>query len=1022
MKTYGFLPRKHLALGISAVTAALTANLPAPALAQQAEEIVVTGSRIVRRDLSAPSPITTVGSESFDNSSTTSVESVLNQLPQFVPGDTQFTSSIQNSATSTPGAATLNLRGLGSNRNLVLIDGRRAQPANATLVVDVNTIPAAAIANVEVITGGASAVYGPDAMAGVVNFILKDNFEGAEFDLQTGQTMEGDGQEDRASLLLGMNAADDRGNIMLGLDWTRRGEAFQKDRDFYTDGWSDPNNASAGFIVPRAFFPTPGNEPTWTAVNEIFAGVPGYSPTPPDPESPPSSEIYFNEDGTPFLANSAGYNGPLNCWDLQECGPYAGMKQQSDGELTQHFTDSFLSTPLERHSFFIRGNYDITDTLGVFAQANYNHVEVTQRGGIPPAITVWQAPNVPRDGRALPDALNTLLDSRDDPAADWALFQVLDYNGPIEPVNTNDVWQLLVGLEGELMDGDWTWEAYASRGDTEIVAENFQMPSLQRYQQLVYGADFGNTSVNGPISFADSGRGYQLECSTGLPVFSDFEPSEDCMDSIDTRMINTSKLTQEIVEANLQGGLMELPAGEMRFAAGATYRENSFEFQPGNPVGQIRDNPIGVFASNGTGGKIDVTEFYGELLVPVIENLELELGYRYSDFSTAGGHDTWKALFTWEALEGVTFRGGFQRATRAPNVAELFTAPTQEVVPFPDQDPCSVTTLSAWGNVPSNPDRQQVQDLCVALIGNDTSGFNTNTYNASEPGIEATGPDGFTRQNPKFFPLEVALRQGNVDVGPETGDTFTLGAVITEPFGVENLSVTVDAYRIELSETIEPFLVSTVYNNCFNWDGASNPDYDVNNEWCQMIRRNPVTGDREEVDTPFDNLGVLETQGLDLTVAWSRDIGPGIFSVNTNINYLDQYEYQVAPGDIVIDAKGTLDRGGLFDWQALTNFSYSWNNANIGINWRHLDSIDSAAAAQNPNTAIQGPGAYDAFNLYSSYNWDNYTVRFGIDNLLDEDPEYTQFNPTGDTDTDITNGALYDTLGRRWYLGLKASF
>lgn len=1008
------IQKKSLAICVSTVSAVLAGMAPGVSFSQeQLEEITVTGSRIVRRDFTAPSPILTVGTESFENSATTGVESVLNQLPQFIPSGTQFNSSIQNSATSTPGAATLNLRGMGTNRNLILVDGRRAQPANATLVVDVNTIPAGAIQNVEVITGGASAVYGPDAMAGVVNFLLKDDFEGVELDYQTGTTAESDGEEERFNLLLGMNSGDGRGNIMFTIDWTKRSPVYTKDRDFYLNGWADPNNASGGFIVPRAYFPSPGNRPTQEAVDSLFPGVPsGTAST--------TSEIYFNDDGTPFIQDQGiGYKGALNCFDLETCGPFTGMKKLDNGDLSQHFTEGFISTPLERHSIFMRGNYDLTENIGIFGQVNYSNVEVMQRGGIPPAITVWQADSIPRDGRELPDALNTLLDSRPDPGGDWALFQVLDYNGPIEPVNTNNVWQITAGLQGELMEGDWTWEAYASRGDTNIVAENFRMPSLQRYQELVSAENFGRVEGFSPPG---SGRGYQLNCTTGLPVFERFEPSQDCLDSIDTFMVNRSRLTQEIVEGNLQGGLSQwftLPAGDIRFALGTSYRGNSFRFQPGNPLGQIRDNPIGVFASNGTGGKIDVREFYGELLVPVLDSLDLELGYRYSDFSTAGGQDTYKGLFTWEVMDTLTFRGGYQFATRAPNIAELFTAPTQEVVFHPDQDPCSVTTLSPWGNVPENPDREQVIELCRAIIGNDTSGFDTQNYSIT--GI--SGPKGFHRQNPPFFPLEIAIRQGNPDVGPEEGETFTLGAVVTDPFGIQNLTFTVDYYAIDLTEAISPLSVATVYNNCFNWDGTTNPNYDVNNPWCQMIRRNPITGDREEVDTPFFNLGTQETRGVDLSVNWGMDIGSGFFNVNSTINYLSKYDYQVAPGDIIVDAKGTLDRGGLFDYQTLTRFTYGGGNWNLGLTWRHLDEAQSAAAAQSPNTTIQGPGSYDIFNFYSSYNWNNYTVRFGIDNLFDTDPELTQSNPAGgDTNTDVTSPGLYDLLGRRYYLGLKASF
>lgn len=1008
-----------LASAISTVLAGYVA--PAVAQDEQLEEITVTGSRIVRRDLSAPSPIVTVGSENFQKSSTGSIESVMNQMPQFVAAGTQFNSSIQNSATSTPGAATLNLRGLGTNRNLILIDGRRAQPSNAALVVDVNTIPAAAIQNVEIITGGASSVYGPDAMAGVVNFILKKDFEGVEMDFRTGATNEGDAEENQFNTLIGMNSADGKGNIMIGLDWLKRSPAFTKDRDFFIKGWSDPRNNSGGFVMPRSFFPTAGNLPSQAALNSLFPQVaPG--------SIGPSTEIRFNEDGSPFvdIRGGLGYKGPLNCFDTEACGAYAGLVKKANGDLQQFFTEGYLSTPLERHSVFMRGTYEISDSLNFFAQANYNRVDVTQRGGIPPAITVWQAPNVPRDGRALPAALNTLLDSRPNPAAPWALFQVLEYNGPIEPVNTNDVWQVLVGVNGELMDGDWTWEAYASRGDTRIVAENFRNPSLQRYQDMVYAPNFGRGTVTRP----DGGRGYAMTCTTGLPVFTDFEPSANCLNSIDTRLVNRSNLTQEILEANLQGGLMELPAGELRFAAGASYRGNGFTFMPGNPMGQLRDNPIGVFASAATGGRIAVREAYGELLVPLVgdtsiplvHDIDLELGYRYSDFSTAGGQDTYKALFTWGMTDSVVVRGGYQFATRAPNIAELFTAPTQEVVPFPNQDPCSVTTLYPWGNKAGNPNRAKVINLCRQIIGNNTSQFDTQTFSIT--GIN--GPEGFHRQNPPFFPLEIALRQGNQNVAPEQGETFTLGAVISEPFGWANTSITLDAYRIEVTDAIDPLNVATVYEGCFNSNGASNPTYDIKNSWCQMIRRNPVTGDREEVDTPFFNLGTLETQGLDVTVNWSHDLGPGLFSINSTVNYLDNFEYALAPGTPVANATGTLDRGGLFDYQALTRFGYTWNDITLGLNWRHISSADSAAKATIPNTTIEGPGSYDMFNFNATYNWDKYTFRFGIDNLLDVDPELTQTNPRGpgggDTDSDVTNPGIYDLLGRRWYFGVQASF
>ncbi len=259
----------------AAVAAALGSSAVIPvafAADEELAEVTVTGSRIQRpRDLDAPSPIVTVTAEAFDNTSGTGVETVLNKMPQFVPGSTQFTSSIQSGAVSSPGAATLNLRGLGPNRNLVLIDGRRAQPANASLVIDVNTIPSAAIESVEVITGGASAVYGPDAMAGVVNFVLRKNFQGLDINMQSGISQEGDGSDSRVSVLAGLNSEDGRGNIMVGMDWTKRDGVKQVNRDFYVNGWKDPGNPGGGFIVPRGYGAgqTANNRPAQSAVDAL---------------------------------------------------------------------------------------------------------------------------------------------------------------------------------------------------------------------------------------------------------------------------------------------------------------------------------------------------------------------------------------------------------------------------------------------------------------------------------------------------------------------------------------------------------------------------------------------------------------------------------------------------------------------------------------------------------------------------------------------------------------------------------
>ena len=589
---------------------------------------------------------------------------------------------------------------------------------------------------------------------------------------------------------------------------------------------------------------------------------------------------------------------------------------------------------------------------------------------------------------------------------------------------------MMAGLQGKMGIKDWTWEAYGSRGDTYTIAE-VPLPSLQRYSALVAAPNFGRGAV-----ITGTGRGYSMTCTTGLPIFQEFTPSEDCLRSIETRTRQLTKLTQNIVEANMQGAAFDLPAGETRFAAGFHYRKNDFRFDPGYPVEQILDNPIGLFASNSTKGSTNVKEFYGELLVPVlkdlpaIEKLDLELGYRLSDFNTAGNADTYKGLFTWQAMSSLTVRGGYQYATRAPNTAELFTGPSLAVVPFPDGDPCSVSTRSPWGNLPPgntfspmppNPNYLQVQALCRAIIGNVTSGFDTQTYNTPN------GPSGFTRQTPPFFPLEIEVMQGNPKVNPEVGRTFTLGAVLAEPFGLERFTFTIDAYRIEVTDAIAPVSSITAYNNCFNFNGVSNPTYDIGNKFCQLIRRNPVTGDREQTFAMYSNLGTIETQGMDVSVAWNGDVGPGNLSVQGTFSYLDYYRYQPDKSAKIVEATGTLDQGGQFDYRLLTNVAYRWNDLNLGLIWRFLPSVENAAKATNPNTSIQGTESYSMFNLYGSYQLGKYTLRAGVDNLLDKEPLIVGANPGfngigADTNSDQTNPSYYDVLGRRFYIGIKTSF
>lgn len=994
-----------VALGMTTISGLSSAVLGQDEL----EEIIVTGSRIVRRDYEAASPIVTVSEETFDQISSLGVEATMNQLPQYVPAQTMFSAGdVQPSAFNTPGIATLNLRGIGSNRNLVLVDGRRAQPANAQLVVDINSIPAAAIESVEVISGGASAVYGADAMGGVTNFILKKDYEGFNLNVQTSGTQEGDGEETTISALIGGDFGDG-GNVMLGLSASERQAVRQADRDFYVKGWRDPNTTGGSAFQYANLEFASNNRPSAAAYDSIFG--PGIAAA--------GEEVYANPDGTLFLNSAAhgavNYTGPLN-----DEFKLAGSGTTNPGVLNNNTTYGLVTTPLKRYSMFARANYDFSDNVNVYMQANYNQMQVDTILTWAPATSQWAA-TIPVDGRPIPAQLQTLLDSRPNPTAPYTLSQSLDYVGSRATQNSTDMFQMLAGVEGDIGNSTWRYDAYISHGKTTLLTEMDGFAGLQNYRTVVTAPNWGKdlTASVGPPLF------FELVCTSGLPVFEKFTPSQDCVDSINTNMKHLTEIEQDIIEINLTGDVFELPAGTVAAAVGFTTRENSFRWRPDAQLVRPSTNyPIGLFPSSYTQGKTDVDELYGELLVPVLsgmsgfQELNLELGARYSEYNTAGDIWTYKALVDWTVNDTVRIRGGYQKANRAPNVAELYTGASTSVVGFPGADPCMVNTRNTtWGNHPDNPNRAQVIELCSELINRSTGGNNDSPWHTSPDFPNAVvGPFPFN------FPLELANITGNVALENEEADTYTFGVVLNSPFEgfLSNATLAVDYYQVEIQNAIAPTNSWSVYAKCLNEDG-SNPNYEFNS-YCELITRDS-DGYRATVDTPYFNLGGLETAGVDVQFNMRFDALGGMFSISSMVNWLDYYRDQVSKDDPFIESTGTFRSGGQFDYRILSNVNYIRDNWSLGFRHRFLPEIDAADRATDPNSTVQGADSYHMVDTYGSYQWsDTITLRGGIDNILDLDPENFNRNPGINNATNTTNPAYYDVLGRRYYVAVEMNF
>ncbi len=1098
-----------------------------PTEGQPLEEITVTGSRIVRQDFTANSPIQTVDQQMFEETSAVGVETILNRLPQFVPAVTQFTTGdVQQTATNTVGASTVSLRGLGPNRNLVLINGRRAMPVDPRMVVDTNSIPAAAIQRVEVISGGASAVYGADAVGGVVNFILKDNFEGANVDVRFGDTQHGGDQTMTISALIGANTADDRGNVMVGIERDTRSKQYQWQRDWRVADYANPNTAGGFFAFGSASWfhnepiantgPVAANNPTQAAVDALFpAGCPQPNPTTGCTISNNINATRFriNRDGTVFTglndaaSSAAGaylFNGPVynegQSGDLD--GDFMGLPvfvRQPDGRVKENALYSWASTPLERLSAFANGHFDMSDNIRVTGQAMVTRTKTESSLGLTAAnINQWGAA-VPFGNQLYRGSTNTYYEIPDSLLPNGTTNPAYTINGrfgvecdaaptaampwldglpgctnseawPVSPQiynlmmtrprpdetlwvsrepdwmrsalgagrSTNNITTTMsftLGVEGDTPSGNHSWDVSLYTGRSDNTVNQLGAMRLTTYRDVLASPNFGRNSFFDANPWEAGGFAESIpSCTSGLPVARDFEPTRDCLQMISPALKNVREMTQTILEANLVGDLAEMRAGPLQYALGTTYRENGFDFVPDNlsDVQNLADPIAGLFPNESSAGAFDVTEIYGELLIPIIsdgpkgiEHFNVELGGRISDWSMPQmpNLETWKALMDWAISPRYRVRGGWNRAFRAPNLGELFLRRTQIFGGGgATRDWCS-QNLSAPGTFsatpsPTNPANQVAQTLalCRGLMGS------TGAFEYYDNRLVTEQPTAGGLGIPNTF--------GNPNLREEQADTFTLGVAMDL---LEDWRLTVDYYVIEIENMIAVEGADATYQRCL--DIAFNPTGSLANEACVQILRNPNTGGGALVDRSFTNEGRAEFSGVDVQLNWSKQLANGGFlNLNTSANRALKEITQDRASLPETDWAGyNLCGLGLqcqnYDFRIFTSVGYGRGDWNMQLRhqyWPELDNNACRTNALSQQCVYNSLPAFDLFALSGNYRFDQYTVSFGIENLLDEEPPCVGANPTATPfPTDCTrtgDGSTYDPLGRRYFVSMSLEF
>lgn len=963
--------------------AAVAFVTPAFAQDEEEDEIVVTGSRIAREDLAAPSPVTTVNSEQLVLTNTVNTEQFLNTLPQVIPA---FDSTSNNPG---DGTATVNLRGLGTNRTLVLVDGSRFVASGPGGVVDLNSIPAALVERIDVVTGGASAVYGSDAVAGVVNFILKDDFEGVQLDVSNELSAAGwDANIFQAALTLGGNFADGRGNAIMSVSYTNREALFQGDRDFSSLSLFD--DGAGGFVSGGSGSALGGQ---FISLANRNGGTPDPNPTTPgDPEEADDEGAGFLNgfQGAPFypsLGAGTSNNVTFN-------GAPGGRRFVNPTDQYNYAPTNYLQLPQERYSIYAGGTYEINDNIEVYARGVFAQSVVDQQLAPTPVggtLTLnLDNPNIPTD------FLNALIATYDfagnagapadvqdrdgDGEVDDILISVSrryndDSIGPRNSLRDSSTFQIKGGLRGNLGE-NWKWDVYGQFG--RVSATQSQTGNIS-FSALQAGILSGDVNIFGVNTIDETGG--ELIRRTGI-IF-------DTVEQI--QVVGT-------ISGTFDGIKSPWADSGIGLAFGVEYREEEAVSQPDSVLGpDVR----GFNASLPVAGSFDVYEAFMEADIPLLEDtavgdLSVNGAFRYSDYSTqaVGSTISFAAGVNWAPIDELRIRGQFQRAVRAPNIGELFSAFTNG---FPGaSDPCSGGGFGSF--VPANSAN------CLAF------------------GV----PVGQPGQPFQISGQIEALFGGNPFLFEETADTYT-GGFVWQSSAIDGLTVQADYYDISIKDAISGVPLQLLLDRCY-----VQGDTTTCNNFFGAGTRDPATG---QITAPFLpqigqlNIANIAARGIDATITYGFDIGSaGSINVQYYGNYTFESSFQVDPADPAT----FLDCAGEFgincgeptpEYKHTMQTTWLYGPLTTSVRWRYIGAVDLSPEEIAPNGIGDASDDIEAFNYVDVTMGyavsENLDLTVGVQNIFGKDAPLL-----GSTVNEQANTfpATYETLGRQLFFGASLKF
>lgn len=964
-----------LFVGAASSAASVSAFAQESDEAKTLDRVEVTGSRIKRVDAETTQPVAVVTRADIEKTGLTNVFDILNNITS---SDGSGLSTTTTQTNGSDGSQQISLRGLGADRTLVLVDGKR-WVTDIDGTVDLSTIPVAIIERIDVLKDGASAIYGSDAIGGVVNIITRKNYEGAQFGTSYGQTAKGDGAQKTADITIG--AAGEKSSGVLSMSYSEQESIFAGDRAISSEPFFGCFEYYGGYCPYGSSFPERGR---------FF--VPG---GPSKTLSPTAnlSDGYQTSDFSNFT-NADRYNfSPVN----------------------------YLQQPAKRLNLFGAARFQITDSISAYTRMSYTKRTSNQQLAEVPLTAGQSGPQwrIPISAAMPFNPFGVQIDA-------WGYRSIPI--GPRNPSYDYDILALQMGLEGSFEIGDrfFSWDLAAARNDGQYDSRGTGYVNLFNLRNAVGAGGYDAASntlycgtsyatrITGCIPFnvfggSSLGLGSQINGAPAGRVVTSAEVQQ-MINYVGYTQVSTAGNTSVNYSGNISGDLFELPAGMMSFAVGFEYRKDDTFNQPDTLVasGGSSDN-----FSEPTKGGTEVKEYFAEVTIPLLKDvflakeLEVRAAVRKSDYSAGGfvgstfieadpGAPT-NAMYglKWKPMDDLMFRASYGEVFRAPSAFDLYGG-GQEGFPSVN-DPCRTNTGGTALLTAANA------AACTA------AGLNP-------------GGIGVPQANSQIR----TLTGGDPNLKPEFGTTFTYGFVYS-PSWAEGLDLTMDYWKVDLEDLQTSVGAGTIMNRCLGTGGQVQDLF-----FCQFVERN-AAGSVQSVRTARTNLAGYRTAGIDFGAAYRWDAGDwGNFRFALDTSWVD---YQQSRGSSTsawgADTVGSYAGAPSFEYRSIATID--WNKGDWGVRWttRYMSDLyeyncgflNAKCGGEAPGVGGVSPasshtGSYAVHDLNVSWSapWDA-RVSVGARNLFGKEPPilYNSFAHSFDASYDLPGGAY-------WYMSYRQDF